>query len=90
MSGSSEGCLSERSERVPERRSRREAQGTLNAVKGKSPGALFFGYFLLGKQKKVTWARGTPRTKSKPVAPATQRPSQIPKRALAANIHNHG
>jgi len=60
--------LSERSERVPERRSRREAQGTLNAVKGKSSGALFFGYFLLGKQKKVTWARGTPRFQKQIIA----------------------
>jgi hypothetical protein len=28
--------------------------------KGKSPGAFFFGYFLLGIQKKVTSRRATP------------------------------
>ena len=51
-------CLSGQSPRDQARRKRREAQGSRSAAQTKPWGALTFGYFSLGKQRKVTRPAG--------------------------------
>ena len=57
-----EDCLSDRRERVPQRRFRAEKHRAPGAsTEGKSSGALSFAYFSLGKQRKVGRVRAAAR-----------------------------